>query len=125
MLGGLGALLGTLGRWAAGPGGKPAPTQNAFWLMLSALVTLVTAAALLVMLAFFAQFDALLQSTAESVGYALPYSSASIFTWPIATHLVWLLFWQVLAWRLTRKAAPLATLRLPLLLALALSLFSF
>ncbi len=119
---GLGALLGALGGWAAGSGGKPAENENAFWLMLSALLMPFLAFALIVAILVFALLGPTLQNAANSVGTALPYPAASIFTWPVATYLAWLLLWQVFAWRLTRKAAPLPTLRLPYLLGLALLL---
>lgn len=121
-LGGLGALLGALGGWAAGPGGKPAPAENAFWLMVSSLVTPLAAASLLVMTATFTSLGSALQNATNRMGFALPYPAASAFAWPVTTHLVWLLFWQIFAWRLTRNAAPPATLRLPSLLGMALLL---
>ncbi len=117
---GLGALLGALGGWVAGPGGKPAQKENAFWLMLSALVTTFLSFALLVMADAFATFPAILQNAADKAGLSLLYPAESAFGWPIATHLVWLLCWQFFAWRLTRNAAPLASLRLLRILGLAL-----
>ncbi len=127
-VGGSGAVLGAVGGWIAGPGGKPARSENSLWLMVSALATPVAAFSTLAMIDTYVQLGMQLKESAEKWNLQFPYSPEVITSFPVATHMIWLIFWQFFAWRMIRKSKPVASLRLlvvpllSLLLLIALAL---
>jgi hypothetical protein len=118
---GAGLLLGGLGGLAAGGGGKPARPDPAFWLTVSAIMVLTAATSLIVNIAVYQLLGPITQEAADKMNLTPPYPSASIFTWPVASSLVWLLLWQVIGWLSVRKAP--AERRMNFLFMLLLTVF--
>ena len=107
--GGAGLLLGGLGGLAAGNRSEPAHPQSGLWLNIAAAGTLASSLNLIVMVSVYVLLESVLQNVADEIaegfmeGYSLPYPSTSILSWAAATSLVWLIFWQFVAWRVLRS----------------------
>ncbi len=125
LVGGLGALLGALGGSLANASKPPVAEDPSLWLLVCALVTPVAAFALVVTVATIGTLSSAMEQTTLRYGFSPPYPVESVFTLPVASHLVWLFFWQIMSWRLTRQATPTPTLRLPLMVLLSLLLLLF
>jgi hypothetical protein len=98
-----GVLLGALGGFAAGPGGKPARSAPELWLVVSGTGILASALSLAVMTTVYQLLGPITQRAAEQASISLPYPSETILHWPVATNLAWLIFWQLTGWLVLRK----------------------
>jgi hypothetical protein len=101
-----GSVLGALGGLVAGPGKQPARPQPGLWLTVAAVSLSTSALMFIVNIAVYDLLGPITQRAADKQNLALPYPSESIFNWPVATSLGWLVLWQLIAWLIVRKSPP-------------------
>ncbi|RMF39737.1 MAG: hypothetical protein D6755_14060, partial [Anaerolineae bacterium] len=98
-----GMLLGGLGGLLVGAHGRRAEAQPQFWLGVTLLNLLLAGLNLVVFSVIYVLLPQALQSAAEEASASLPFSPALVVELPLAVNLLWLLFWQVVAWQLLPK----------------------
>ncbi len=95
----VGAGLGALGGFLAGAGGPPGTPGPFFWFYLSTFGIFCASANLGIVVTVLGRLIPSLQEAALTYGYVPTMSPQTIFTWPLLTNFVWLIVWQLVAWR--------------------------
>ncbi len=106
----LGLLLGGLGGLLAGRRGQAAAPEPKFWLSLVTISLTIAAFNLIVTSSTYSLLAQTLQAAIEKISAPMPYSASILFALPVGLSLLWLLFWQIVAWRVL-QAMPAATER--------------
>lgn len=99
-----GLVLGGLGGLCAGPGKRAARFTSGLWLSVCAVMVPMASLELTISIFTFGLLGSNIQKAADQGGFTLPYPAESASVWPIAASLVWLIFWQFLAWQTVRKS---------------------
>ncbi|RME88241.1 MAG: hypothetical protein D6770_07485 [Anaerolineae bacterium] len=99
----VGILLGGLGGLLAGAHGRRAEPQPHFWLAVTLVNVLMAGVNLVVFIAVYLPLQQTLQSAAEEQSITLPFPPSLLFDLPVGINWLWLLFWQIVAWRLLPK----------------------
>jgi len=103
-----GLILGGLGGLLAGRRGQAAAPQPRFWLSLVTISLTIAAFNLIVTSSTYSLLAQTVQGAIEKISTPMPYPASILFALPVGLSLLWLLFWQIVAWRVL-QVMPAAT----------------